>query len=166
VIRRSDENGFSLLALLILVATIGIVSAATVQTGALLERRAAEDHLLSVGEEFTRAFASYAAVSPPGQPRAPAKLEDLVRDPRFPGARRHLRQVYVDPITRKPDWGRVVAPDGRIVAVYSLSELPVIRQTASGAWNVSIDAANRTVRYMDWQFGMQTARSTSQRNER
>jgi type II secretory pathway pseudopilin PulG len=150
--RRPIDRGFSVLALLILIATIGVTSATAVRTGALLEHRAAEDQLLAIGEEFTRAFASYAAVTPPGQPMAPARLEDLVRDPRFPGVRRHLRQVWVDPITRKSEWGRVVGPDGRLLAVHSMSELPVIRQTAAGVWT-SVRQPGGVVRYQDWQFG-------------
>jgi type II secretory pathway pseudopilin PulG len=148
-----EQRGFSYLALLILIATIGVVAVSGLQVGTLLERRAAEDHLLSIGEEFTRAFASYAAASPPGRPRYPVTLEELSKDQRTSETRRHLRQVYVDPITRSAQWGRVLGPDGRIVAVFSPSEQPVIRQTARASVHKR-NEGDGLVRYKDWRFGV------------
>lgn len=46
----------------------------------------------------------------------------MLLDKRYPTPRRHLRRLFVDPITGKTDWGLVNAPEGGIMGVYSLSE--------------------------------------------
>jgi type II secretory pathway pseudopilin PulG len=114
--------GFTYLGLLILVAIISLASTATLQVGAIQERRAAEEELLEIGAEFSRALTSYANASLPGQKRAPSTLQELVTDRRFPIVRHHLRKIYADPLTGKQEWGLVMAPDGSgIIGVYSLS---------------------------------------------
>ena len=126
--RHRHSQGFTYVGLLILVAIIGIASAATVQTGAILQRRAAEEELLEIGNEFRNALISYANATPVGQHRAPRSLQDLVKDPRFPNPRRHLRKIYADPITGKEEWGVIEALDGSgIVGVHSLSKAKPIK---------------------------------------
>lgn len=152
--RAPRQRGFSLLGLLILIAILGIVAASNVQVGTLLQRRTAEQELLFVGKEFQRALASYAAATPIGAPRGPTSLDDLLRDPRFPGVRRHLRRVYVDPMTGTTSWGLLRGPEGRIVAVYSLSEGQPIKQAGFDAELLHL--AQR-VRYSEWLFGIVAA---------
>jgi hypothetical protein len=62
-------------------------------------------------------------------PRSPASLQELVRDPRYPGVVRHLRQLYIDPFTSNSDWAVIQDPFGRIVAVHSRSKLKPLRTT-------------------------------------
>lgn len=125
---RKQSTGFTYIGLLIMIAVISLVSTATLQVGAIQERRAAEEELLAIGAEFSQALASYANASPPGQKRSPSTLQDLVRDRRFPAPRRHLRKVYADPLTGKEEWGLVTAPDGSgIVGIYSLSDATPIK---------------------------------------
>ncbi|HEX4330310.1 MAG TPA: type II secretion system protein [Burkholderiales bacterium] len=113
-------RGFTLLGVVLLVAILAIGAAATLSAGIALQQRAAEQELLFVGGEYQRAFRSYyeTAVS---TPRYPLKLEELLRDPRFPGVRRHLRRLYADPLTGKSEWGLIQAPGGGIMGVYSLA---------------------------------------------
>jgi type II secretory pathway pseudopilin PulG len=126
--QRTRSTGFTYIGLLILVAIISLVSTATLQVGAIQERRSAEEELLNIGAEFSQALASYATASPPGQKRSPSTLQDLVRDRRFPAPRRHLRKIYADPLTGKTEWGLVMAPDGSgIIGVYSLSDATPIK---------------------------------------
>jgi len=146
----ASSGGFGLLALLILIAVLGIVGASGVQVGALMQRRAAEQELLFVGMEFQRGLASYAAAAPAGAPRTPKTLEDLLRDPRQPGVWRHLRRVYVDPVTGAARWGLVRGPDGGIVAVHSLSGAAPIKQAGfeSGMQHLA-----ERGKYSEWVFG-------------
>jgi type II secretory pathway pseudopilin PulG len=120
--RQGREGGFTYLGLVILVTIIGLVGAAALQVGTLLRRAQAEQELLEIGATFSAALQSYAAATPRGQSPQPASLRELLRDPRFPGVRRHLRKVFVDPVTGKAEWGIVYAGDRKgVLAVYSLS---------------------------------------------
>jgi type II secretory pathway pseudopilin PulG len=120
--RVSCQRGFTYLGLVILLTIIGLVGAAALKVDALLRRAQAEQELLEVGAAFGEALRSYAQATPPGQPTQPPDLQALLRDPRAPGVRRHLRKVFVDPVTGKAEWGIVYAGDRKgVLAVYSLS---------------------------------------------
>jgi hypothetical protein len=108
--------------MLTLVAVLALVGTAGVRVGLQAHRRVAEEALLQIGSEFSDALGRYAAVTPRGAPDAPKTLEELLRDPRFPGTVRHLRRVYSDPLTGSRRWGLVFTDDGeRLVGVYSLA---------------------------------------------
>jgi type II secretory pathway pseudopilin PulG len=122
-------RGFTYIGLLIAVAIIAVAAAAALQIGAVAQRRAAEDELLGIGLEFKAAIRSYFETTPVGMPTgAPRRLEDLLRDPRFPGVKRHLRKIYSDPLTGSNDWGIVRSDDGGILGVYSKAQGVPIRQ--------------------------------------
>ena len=118
-----NEAGFTYVGLVFFVAILGLVGAATLKVDTLLRRAAAEQDLLEIGAEFSEALRSYAAATPRGYPTAPPTLQELLKDPRFPGTRRHLRKIFVDPITGKDEWGIVYQGDKiGVLAVYSLSQ--------------------------------------------
>jgi type II secretory pathway pseudopilin PulG len=147
---RHASGGFTYVGLIVLVAIIGMVSATTIKLGALMQRRAAEEALLEVGAAFGDALKSYANASTPGQRATPATLEELLLDPRFPTPRRHLRQIYADPITGEAKWGLLRGVDKiGIVAVYSLSGAKPIKLANFDARFVGFD--NRQ-RLSDWKF--------------
>ena len=122
-IRRGRQAGFTYLGLIIFVTIIGLVGAATLKIGALLQRAAAEEELLDIGAAFSAALDSYAAATPQGASPYPPSLKELLKDPRVPGVRRHLRKIFVDPLTGKAEWGVVYLGEGMtgVVAVHSLS---------------------------------------------
>lgn len=115
------ERGYTYLVLMVFLAVLALAAALTVELVQTSCRREAEAELLAIGKEFERAFASYYRQSGPGQRQYPERLEDLLRDPRVPGVRRHLRRLYVDPVSGQP-WRTVAAPQGGIMAVHSSSE--------------------------------------------
>ena len=115
-------RGFTYIGLLILIAIIGVVAAAAVSAGAVAQRRDAEEELLYVGLQFKNAFRSYYESTPVGQPRHPSNLSDLLKDPRYPNVRRHIRRIFVDPLTGKDDWVLVASPTGGIMGVRSRFE--------------------------------------------
>lgn len=117
------EAGFTYVGMVFFVAMLGLVGAATVKVDSLLRRAAAEEELLEIGAQFGEALRSYAAATPRGYPSAPPTLQDLLKDPRFPGTRRHLRKIFVDPVTGRDEWGIVYQGDKvGVLAVYSLSQ--------------------------------------------
>lgn len=148
------QGGFTYLALMILVAILALATSATLTLGSIAQRRDAERRLLEVGDTYRRAIASYVNSSPGGNRSYPASLDDLLRDPRYPGVRRHLRQLYPDPITGKSEWGLIPAPGGGIMGVRSLSEAKPIKIAEFEAENESFEGKSR---YADWAFVVQAA---------
>lgn len=124
MVRRARQAGFTYLALVILLAIIALVGAALLRIDALEQRARAEQDLLEIGAAFSAALDSYAAATPPGALPHPPTLQELLRDPRSPTPRRHLRRIFVDPITGKTEWGIVHLGDADqgIVAIHSLSD--------------------------------------------
>lgn len=136
------EGGYGYLLLLVMIAVLGAASAAAVTLGATVARRDAEQHLLVIGAGFQQALASHG-----GQPRT---LEDLVKDPRAPGIRRHLRRIPVDPLTGRDSWGLVRDAQGGIVAVHSLAPgVPLKRKGFESRWAAFEEASS----YQQWVFG-------------
>ncbi|MFP8835448.1 type II secretion system protein [Hydrogenophaga sp. XSHU_21] len=130
-----------LLMLAVLSATAAVVAHA-LHTGSSLARRDAESALLVMGQDFEAALASHG-----GRPR---NLQDLLRDPRFPGTKRHLRRIPLDPLTGKPDWGLMCDNQGGIVSVFSRSRGQPVRQAGFSAPWTRFNGA-RT--YRNWAFG-------------
>lgn len=121
-------GGFTYLSLIILVAIIGLVSAASLKLGSVIQRGRAEQELLVIGAAFSDALQSYADATPAGMPPQPPSLKALLRDPRFPGVRRHLRKLFADPMTGKEEWGVVYLGDKvGVLAIYSLSDLRPVK---------------------------------------
>lgn len=115
------QAGFTYVGLLIAVVFFGLGSVGAARLLASTERAERETELLFVGHQFRQAIRSYLQTGPrAGQ--YPATLEDLLLDPRHPTPRRHLRRLFVDPITGQAQWGLVRAPAGGIMGVHSLSE--------------------------------------------
>ncbi|MES2298816.1 MAG: type II secretion system protein [Pseudomonadota bacterium] len=148
--RRRHNAGFTYVGLIIIVAIIGLVSATTIKLGSLLQRRAAEEQLLEVGTAFADALKSYADASLPGQSKQPTSVAELLRDPRFPNARRHLRQLYLDPITGGSEWGIMRTNDKvGIIGFYSLSTATPIKQSN---FQERFQQFDHMQRLSDWKF--------------
>lgn len=121
-------RGFAFLWTLLLVAFLALGVTIGVEMQATLAQRERERELLSIGRQFRAAIARYHdAPSATGQPEFPATLDDLLLDTRSGAARRHLRKVFVDPMTGRAEWGLVRIGD-RIAGVHSLSEREPIKQ--------------------------------------
>jgi type II secretory pathway pseudopilin PulG len=156
--------GFTYVGLVVTVAIIGLVAVCSVRLGALLQRRAAEQQLLEIGAEFADALQSYADATPPGKRAQPDTLEELVRDPRFPTPRRHLRRIYLDPLTGRAEWGLLqldTAPG--IVGVYSLAPGRAIKRAQFPA---QFSEFNGKLSYRDWEFSADLSRAARARLER
>ena len=135
------------LALLIAVALMGIGLAAVGLVWDTVAQRERERELLFAGGQFREAIGRYYEASP-GVKQYPRKLEDLLEDKRFPSLKRHLRKIYLDPMTGKPDWGLLVQGD-QILGVYSQSKnkpLKTANFKLADAFFVDSNA------YSDWRF--------------
>lgn len=116
------ERGFTYIALLIAVAIMGVWLAASANILHLRVQRDKEQELLYIGHQFRQALERYAKSSAGTARRLPMRLEDLLLDERSLEKRRHLRRIYLDPMTGKAEWGLVRLADGQIIGVHSLSQ--------------------------------------------
>ena len=147
---KRRQQGFTYLSLVILLAIMGLVGAAALKVEALLARAAAEQELLEVGAAFSAALDSYAAATPQGKPPQPPTLQDLLKDPRFPGIKRHLRKVFIDPISGKAEWGITYLGDKvGVIGIYSLSQAQPLKLANFDARFQNFE--NKT-HYADWKF--------------
>jgi len=116
-------GGFTYIGVLLAVAFIGVALAATGTVWQQTRQREKERELLFVGSQFRQALEQYYENPPPGKAKKfPKKLEDLLRDDRYPDVRRYLRKIYPDPMTGGAEWGLLRGTDKAIVGLYSLSD--------------------------------------------
>ena len=145
------QSGFTYIGLLFLVVIVTFALSGVATVWHTMAQREREAELLFIGEQFSQAIESYYRWSP-GGPQLPRSLNDLLRDDRFPMARRHLRRIYRDPMTGSTDWGLVMEAD-RIAGVHSLSKRKPIR--VAGFDRREFEEAES---YEDWQFVYSRAR--------
>lgn len=141
------QHGFTLLAVLVAMMLLALATQHVMTVLAQQAQREREAQLIWVGEAFRQAIGQYYENSPGTVKRWPRELTDLVEDKRFVTLRRHVRKIYLDPITRSREWGVVRASDGGIQGVYSLSDLPSIRTL-----NPNGEMLASGSRYSDWRF--------------
>ncbi len=145
---RSQE-GFTYIGVLLAIALIGTQLALAGVVWSFAQQRQKERELLFVGGQFRTAISQY-YLNPKGpQKEYPRRLEDLLKDPRYPGTVRHLRKIYADPITGKKQWGLIKLPNGGIIGVYSLSQEAPIK---TGNFRPADLAFANKQRYADWKF--------------
>ncbi len=143
------QHGFAYLGLLFAVALLGASLAATGMLWQLEQRRERERELLFVGHQFRLAIEHYYRQTPGPIKAYPRRLEDLLRDTRYPHTARYLRRLYRDPITGESQWGLVRAADGGISGVYSLSDAVPIKVANFRTRDRGFEGK---VRYSDWRF--------------
>lgn len=147
--RSGGQRGFAFLFTLLLVALLGLGLVIVAELDSTLARRERELALLQSGHEFRQALARYARARPGVAAGAyPLRLDDLLLDPRGLKPVRHLRRLYLDPMTGQADWG-LVRVGGRIVGVHSLSVAQPIRQDGFDDEDAGFKGA---ARYRDWVF--------------
>lgn len=147
--RAPRQRGFSYLWVLLLVAFMGIGLSVAAELDATVAKRERERELLAIGRQFQSAIGRYYEGQTAGGVKAyPATLEDLLQDRRVPGIRRHLRKIFVDPMTGNAKWG-LVTVGGRVAGVHSLGTGTPIKQD-----NFSAEQANLRGRqtYAAWLF--------------
>ena len=143
------QSGFTYIGILIAVAIISALATASLSVGVALQQREREAELLAIGREYRAALQSYADATPAGLPTNPESLEDLLKDPRYPSVRRHLRRIYLDPLTGDTGWGLVRGSDGRISGIHSRSTALTLRRTD---FPPGLEAFEKAESYDEWVF--------------
>lgn len=144
---RHRAQGFTYIGLLFVVALIGVALALAGETWSVRVKREREAELLFAGDQLRRALDSYRAATP-GRAQFPQSLDELLEDKRFPTIRRHLRRIYIDPMTGRPEWGLVKAGE-RIIGVHSLSTDAPLKRSNFSARDTNFAGAKE---YRDWRF--------------
>lgn len=142
------QSGFTYLLVLWWVAISGVMLAALAQSWQMAARREQEAELQFRGAQIKAAIEAYAKVPvASGASQLPLRLEDLLADTRTGILKRHLRQVWADPITGGA-WGLIREGKG-IRGVYSPSN------------RAPLSAPKNVPRYRDWFFQAATANGNS-----
>ncbi|MFN0317797.1 MAG: type II secretion system protein [Burkholderiales bacterium] len=140
-----NHGGYTYLGLLFLVFLVGMGLSVASHWWHMEARRAREQELLFIGEEFRKAIASYYAT---GTPQDPKSLEDLVEDNRLPTPIRHLRRIYRDPMTGDVEWD-LIKEQERIIGVHSKSKDAPAKVAGFPERYEEFSAA---ASYSDWRF--------------
>jgi type II secretory pathway pseudopilin PulG len=173
-----NQRGMTLLVVIFMVVVLGLAMGMTGMVWKTVVQRDREEQLLWVGNQYRLAIESYAnamvgqggqvagaaAVPTVGQQETvaaayPSSLDDLLKDPRFPGTVRHIRKLYKDPMTGK-DFeliraggtvtGLTVATAaGGIMGVVSTSKEEPFKKSGFAEEYKDFDNASS---YQDWQF--------------
>ena len=146
----NGDRGFTYLAVLALVVILSISMMAAQTYWSTIMKREREKELLFRGGQIRSAIESYCKSSPGAYGSSfPRRLEDLIRDPRFPGVKRHLRRIYKDPMTEHGKWGLVLESSGGIKGVFSQStEQPLKR----GKFTGENEKFENKKGYKEWKF--------------
>ncbi len=132
------------------VAALGLTLAAAGALWSTSLRREREAELLFVGQQFRDAISRFHNQTPVGQvARFPRTLDELLDDKRWPTTQRHLRKVFVDPVSGRAQWGLLRAPDGGVMGVHSLSSASPHKRAGFPA---GLESFNGATSYRDWTF--------------
>ncbi len=146
--RRKDSLGVVLLTLMIALTLGAWATLGAAQMWELERRRDQEQELLYDGEQFIKAIQRFYYAAPPGQlRRLPLSLEELLEDNRYPVPVRHLRRIYVDPITGRPDW--VLERTGRAIGVHSASDAKPLKRAN---FPLALSGFEGKLSYGEWVF--------------
>lgn len=155
--RLARQGGYTYVGVLLIVAFLGLMLASAGEIWRTSALREKEAELLFVGNQFRQAIASYQRASS-GAQELPRTLDDLLEDRRLITVRRHLRQIYPDPMTGKPDWVLVKAGD-RIMGVHSRSDGRPFK--VAGFDEADADFENASS-YREWRFVQAATAGASQ----
>jgi type II secretory pathway pseudopilin PulG len=147
--RNNRERGFTYLWVMFTVAITGVLLAGAGQLWRTEAQREKEKELMFIGEQFRLAIGSYYESSPGIPKRYPPSLEKLLLDDRFPTVKRHLRKIFLDPMTGTREWGLIMQSGIGITGVNSLSAQAPIKRANFHERYASFSEAKS---YKDWKF--------------
>ncbi|SDY80371.1 hypothetical protein [Nitrosomonas sp. Nm33] len=143
------EQGYIYLWTLFAVALAGVVLAGVGPMWQIESQREKEIELLYVGDQFKRAIESYHISSSGKAKRYPESLEQLLEDRSSLVIKRHLRKIFLDPMTNSHDWGLIEKAGSGITGVYSKSDkIPLKRANFPEQYSAFSEAQS----YKDWKF--------------
>ncbi len=143
------HDGFTYMTVLVLVVVTGIALIGVSRYWRTVIQRDLETELLFRGNQIRKGIESYYNAGTNDYNRYPSGMADLLKDPRFPGIKRHLRKLYTDPFSRDGKWGMVFGRNGRLIGVYSTSNG---RPMKTGNFSLENESFQNKEKYSDWKF--------------
>jgi type II secretory pathway pseudopilin PulG len=146
---RHAQSGVTYLWMLFLVFLLGLGLGKSLEVYSTQIQREKEADLLYVGGLYREAIQTYYLSSPGSVRKYPESLSDLLHDPRHLTTRRHLRQLYPDPVSGEA-FEVVLALEGGIRGVRSPSMKRPLKQAGLPAGVRS--GGEKAAHYADWLF--------------
>lgn len=143
----SLSRGFTYIGVLAILSVMMVAMGAVAQVWHTQMQRENEKELLFVGNQFRNAIGRYFVESGRGFPTSLQAL--LGTDSNTKLNKRYLRKIYRDPMTGVDTWGLVLANDGQIAGVYSLSDKTPFKQAEFAERDNVFEGKTK---YSDWQF--------------
>jgi len=144
-----NNNGFALLAVMMIVIIMGISLGAVGLSWRIIMQREREEELLFRGNQIREAISRWYALKSVDQAAMPLRdLKDLLKDPRTPQTVRYLRRLYNDPMTNK-EWELISDPSKGILGVASTSQEKPLK---TAGFPDDLQIFNGVTRYSEWRF--------------
>ncbi len=121
------QRGFTYLWLLFVLAIGATGAAALGERASKAVHREREAELMFRGQAIARALSAYEAATPGDAKVLPTTLDDLLEDRRGLQPAYHLRRLYADPFTGRPDWVLIKNDAQRIEGVRSRAAIAALR---------------------------------------
>ncbi len=150
------QQGYTYLGVLLVVMVLGMTLTGATLVSETARRREKEQELIFAGQQYVDAIRSYYESGEGGVSTYPHSIAELLRDPRFPGMRRHLRKPWRDPMTPTGEWDVIVGEDGGIVGVRSRSRQAPLGKLSTAQLAEEATAIDKPA-YRDWQFRFEPA---------
>jgi type II secretory pathway pseudopilin PulG len=155
-----NSHGFTYIALLAAIVIIGISLGAAGKYWSNVILREKETELLFRGDQYRQAIEKYYSAIP-GRLEYPQSIDDLVKDDRTAGGKRHLRLKFKDPITGEDFVEfRDKTKANRITGVYSSSDKEPLKQ---GNFPDQYKDFEGKKKYSEWKFMFTPQQVTQQR---
>lgn len=144
------QSGFTLLSVLFLMVVFGISLVGANTYWSTTVKREKEAELIFRGDQIRKAIESYYNASKSGGKNAyPRNLESLLKDPRSLSVKKHLRKMYLDPMSKDGEWGLITVASGGIKGVYSKSNDKPLKISNFSKEYIDFEKAKS---YSDWRF--------------
>lgn len=154
----NGEKGFTYPAALLLIIIVSISLMVVQQQWSTVMKRDREKELFFRAEQLVSAVGSFYQSSPQGSQQYPGNLKVLLKDNRFQVAKRHLRKLFKDPMTKDGDWGIVYDGKGNIKGFFSRSGEEPLKK---GGFSKAYKSFENKKKYSDWKFIYEPIKETA-----
>lgn len=125
--RKRLLQGFTYIALLIGIAVLSVGLTKVSELYAKTAERQKWQQFEWAGQQYVGAIRSYYDSSPGSIKRLPPSIQELELDSRFLGVKRHIRELYENPLDDQGRWDYLVGADGGLSGVAGKVDDKIVR---------------------------------------